>query len=264
MQNNGLSLNGVCFSYTKENPFLENINLQLKTGRITAVIGANGCGKTTLFKLMTGQLKAYSGSVCLDGKKVSKIKRRDFARRVAAVYQYNEAPEDITVAALVAFGRTPYRTAFSGFTARDKEAVENAMKMTGTYEFRNRMISDLSGGEKQRVWLAAALAQQGDILLLDEITTYLDIRYQLELLELIRKLNKEHRLTVLMIIHDINEATQYSDEVIVMKKGRIIANGETNEVITGEILHETFGVSVEITEINGKKYCIFEKSEADV
>ena len=154
-------------------------------------------------------------------------------------------------------GRTPYKNIFSyGQSSEDEFAVKNALKITDTYKYADRMISTLSGGQRQRVWLALALAQNPDILLLDEITTYLDIHYQYEILKLIKELNKDKKLTVLMVLHDINQAIEFSDNAIVMKDGKIISCGETKKVVNKDVIGTTFDVNTQMVDITGRKICV--------
>ena len=257
-----LRAENLSYSYVKGQKVLSDINISVSPGKITALLGANGCGKTTLFHLLTGRLKPTDGTVCFGNKSIESIKRREFSKRIAVVHQYNTAPDDITVRKLVAMGRTPYQNMFSyGQNDEDRKAVETALEVTDTEKFSERTISQLSGGQKQRVWLAMALAQSCDILLLDEITTYLDIRYQLEILSLLKKLNKERELTVFMVMHDINQALEFSEETVFMNGGKILAHGATSEVITKDILDQAFNIDTEIISVHGHKHCLFGRKE---
>ncbi|EEM94157.1 Ferrichrome transport ATP-binding protein fhuC [Bacillus thuringiensis IBL 200] len=185
-----------------------------------------------------------SGEVILDGKAISEYKPKELARKLAVVHQQNEAPADITVEKLISFGRMPYKNIFSPQTDEDREAIERALVCTNLQSKRDKPIYALSGGERQRVWIAMTLAQNTPMLFLDEPTTYLDIYYQLEILELVKELNEVYGLTIVMVLHDINQAIRYSDHIIVMKDGEIITKGNPNDVITEEMVKAIYGVDV--------------------
>lgn len=251
----------ITFGYQKEKKIIKNVTFRLTPGKVTVLIGANGCGKSTLFKLLTGLEKPEAGEIYLQGENIWKMKRKEFAKKVAVVHQYNTAPDDLTVRKLVEMGRTPHQSIFNREQKEQHiQAVEHALYMTNTKQYEDQLLSQLSGGQKQRAWLAMALAQEPEILLLDEITTYLDVRYQIELLSLIRKLNQEQNLTVLMVLHDINQAMEYADEIVVMKCGEIIASGKAEDVITAQVLNDAFSVETEIIQLKGQKYCLFKKA----
>lgn len=254
-----LAANHITFSYEKNNKVLDDVSLSIKIGKITTLIGANGCGKSTLFNLLTGRLKPVSGEVLLNHKNIKDIKQREFAKYIAVVNQYNTAPDDLTVRRLVEMGRTPYHNILSyGNSEEDEQAVKSALEFTDTLKYANRAISSLSGGQKQRVWLALALAQSPKILLLDEITTYLDIHYQYEILNLIKRLNDERNLTVVMVLHDINQAIEFSDNAIIMNDGKVLASGVTDKIISKANLDVAFRVNTCLTSLNGRKYCCIE------
>lgn len=258
-----LSVSNLHFAYgKKERYILQNLNLEFAEGKITALLGANGCGKSTLIKLLSGVLKPVSGSICLGETDIWKMKRVDVAKQMAVVHQNNTAPSDYTVRKLVEAGRTPYHS-FLGKKDYDADdtAVEQALKDTDTIQLSECLISELSGGQLQRVWLAMALAQQTDILLLDEITTYLDVHYQLELLHLIKQLNVKRKKTIVMVIHDINLAYQFCDEVVVMKQGEVLAKGDMDEALTESVLDEAFRVTTKMFVEEEHKYCIFHRKE---
>ena len=242
----------VSFSYGK-NTILSDLSFAVKEGNITTVMGANGCGKSTHFTLMTKNQTPGKGKILLEGKNIANLRFIDFAKRVSIVHQYNSAADDITVERLVSYGRTPYQKMLGTRTKEDEELVERAMEVTGILPYRDREIAALSGGQRQRVWIAMALAQNTKILFLDEPTTYLDIRYQLEILELVKKLNREYGITILMVLHEINQAITYSDEVIGLKDGSIVMQGKPQEVITAESMKELYGVSLKVVEVEGKK-----------
>lgn len=250
------SVKNLSFSYGK-NQVISDLSFDLHSGKITTLIGANGCGKSTLFHLMTKNLTPDSGSVLLDGKNIADIRIKEFAKQVAIVHQYNTAPFDLTVEKLIGYGRTPYqRCGIPVDPKADEEAVQKAMEITGTEKLKDKVVSQLSGGQKQRVWIAMALSQGTKTLFLDEPTTYLDVRYQLDILRLIRKLNNEHNMTITMVLHDINQSLYYSDEIIAMKDGKIIAQGQPEKVITTDLVKTVYDVDLTIQSIDGKPFVI--------
>ncbi len=256
---NALSVQDLHYSYEKGKEILHGISAAFTPGKITALIGANGCGKSTLLNLLAGVMKPDSGKILLNGRDIGTLKRTVIAQNIAVVHQSNTAPGDIPVKTLVSAGRTPYRTMLRPAGEEDARAIQRALSDTDTDKFADRTVSALSGGQMQRVWLAMALAQDTDILLLDEITTYLDIHYQLEILHLITALNRRKGMTILMVLHDINLAFEFCDEVVVMQDGRIAAVGDTDTAVTESILNEAFEVSSRIIRIDGKKHCLFSR-----
>lgn len=253
---NVFDIKGLTFSYGT-NEVIKGLDLSIKQGKVTTLIGANGCGKSTLFNLITKNLRPNSGEIRLEGKDISQVKLKDFARQVAIVHQYNTAPADISVEKLVAFGRTPYH----GFgrpsnSEEDEEKIKRALEITNTEKLKDKAVAQLSGGQKQRVWIAMALAQDTKILFLDEPTTYLDIRYQLQILKLVRKLNEEYGMTVIMVLHDINQSLYYSDEIVAMKGGRITAQGKPEEIITSELIKNVYDVELGISAVNGRPFVL--------
>lgn len=244
------------FAYDKQE-VLKGLSFELHEGVITTLIGANGCGKSTLFNLMTKNLTPDSGEITFHGRPIGSIRLKEFAKQAAIVHQYNTAPDDLSVEKLVSYGRTPYHTfGLSPNAAEDEEKVRWAMEITDTLKHKDKPVSQLSGGQKQRVWIAMALAQDTKVLFLDEPTTYLDIRYQLQILKLIKKLNREYGITIVMVLHDINQSLHYSDEIVAMKDGVILAQGEPEKVITGELVREVYGVELNVTSVDGKPFII--------
>ena len=256
MDNNVFTVKNLSFAYGRQQ-VLKNLDLELHEGKITTLIGANGCGKSTLFNLMTKNLRPDEGEIFLREENIAGMKLKDFAREVPIVHQYNTAPVDLSVEKLVGYGRTPYHTmGLSPDPKEDEEKIRRAMEITHTYKHRDKPVSELSGGQKQRVWIAMALAQDTKVLFLDEPTTYLDIRYQLQILKLIRQLNREFGITIVMVLHDINQSLYYSDEIVAMKDGRMIAHGLPEEIISGELVQEVYDVNLDIRTVDGKPFVI--------
>lgn len=239
-----MDVNGITFSYDGNVDRLHDVQTTIQHGKITTIIGPNGCGKSTLLNVMSSNGKPRKGEVILDGKAIARYRPVELARRLAVVHQQNEAPDDLTVERLIRFGRMPHKTMFSSNKQEDEEAVEWAIACTNLEQRRFRTLDQLSGGERQRVWIAMALAQRTPILFLDEPTTYLDMFYQLEIMELIQRLNQAYGLTIVMVLHDINQALRYSDVIIAMKEGRILASGHPREVLTSELIEEVYDVQV--------------------
>ncbi|WP_042203804.1 ABC transporter ATP-binding protein [Paenibacillus camerounensis] len=239
-----MEIKDLSFSYRRGKSLLTGLNLDIPMGRTTAIIGPNGSGKSTLLGVLAANYKPDAGSVILDGRTLAEYRPREIARKLAVVHQQNTAPDDLTVEKLAAFGRLPHRSLLSPEREADREAVEWALSCTDLQDKRKKPLAELSGGERQRVWLALALAQRTPVLFLDEPTTYLDIYYQYEMLELIRRLGKEHGLTVVMVLHDMNQAVHYSDHLIAMKAGQAVLQGAPEEVITAESVKAVYGVDV--------------------
>lgn len=243
------------FAYGK-NRILKNVSMKIHEGKITTIIGANGCGKSTLFSLMTKNLTPGKGKILLHGRNIRNLRLTELAKKIAIVHQYNSATEDITVEGLISYGRTPYMKMLAGRSEEDIRLIEWAMKVTDLTEYRDREVSKLSGGQRQRVWIAMALTQDTKILFLDEPTTYLDIRYQLEILELIRKLNQEYGITIIMILHDINQAIHFSDQVLGLKDGSIAVEGDPDKVITTDSLRQLYGIDLDVARVNDQKFVL--------
>ncbi|MGP1432785.1 MAG: ABC transporter ATP-binding protein [Peptoanaerobacter stomatis] len=246
-----MTVEGVRFSYGK-NEVLKGIDLEIEENKITTFLGGNGCGKSTLFSLMTKSLNVSEGEICLRNMNIKDYSLKKFAQNVAIVHQYNKTSLDITVEQLVAFGRTPYRRGMVFKTKEDEEIVDRAMEVTDIKDLRHREIGRLSGGQRQRVWIAMSIAQDTKILFLDEPTTYLDIRYQIDILELVRKLNREYCITIVMVLHDMNQAIAYSDNIIAMKQGKIMATGNPKKIIDSELIENIYGVKLPVVNVNGE------------
>lgn len=247
-----MEIKNIEFAYGRQK-VLNDISFKLREGKITTVIGANGCGKSTLFNIMTKNLKPQKGKVLLNGEDIQNLSLKNFAKQVAIVHQYNTAPNDLTVEKLVSYGRIAHG-GFKRNYEEDEKYIKFAMDITGVCEFSKKQISALSGGQKQRVWIAAALAQNTKILLLDEPTTYLDIRYQIEILRLIKKLNTEYKMTVVMVLHDINQSIAYSDYILAMKDGKILSEGSHDEVINEKLIKEVYGIELKVENTEKGKF----------
>ena len=225
---------------------ISNINPIFPEGKCIAIIGPNGAGKSTLLKVLAALNPDYDGEVLLGGENIKNLSRKKIARHLAILPQTMQAPPDTTVARLIDYGRFPYRGIFSKSNPKaDREAVEWATSVVNLEKFKDRQVNSLSGGERQRARIAMALAQKPEIMLFDEPTTYLDIAHQLEVMQIIRHINENFKMTVIMVLHDINHAVQYADEVIVLKNQKIF-QGAPTEIINAEMLAEVFGVKAEI------------------
>lgn len=220
---------------------IQDLDVTIPPGVITTIIGPNGCGKSTLLRTLTRLLKPAKGAVVLDGEDIAGLRTRDVAKKLGLLPQAPVAPEGLTVADLVAKGRHPHQSWLRQWSSDDAGVVERALAMTGVSELADRPVDSLSGGQRQRVWISMTLAQGTDLLLLDEPTTYLDLAHAIDVLDLVDDLHESGR-TVVMVLHDLNLATRYSDNLIVMRAGSILAQGHPRDVITAELLDEAFGL----------------------
>jgi iron complex transport system ATP-binding protein len=243
-----MELKNIVVSHDGTKRHLKGVSTSIQIGKITTILGPNGCGKSTLLGVMAKQNKLLDGQATLEMKDLIQYKQKEFAKKLAIVYQQNEVPEDLTVEKLVQFGRMPYASFLKSTSKEDEDAVEWALQRTNLIDKKHHPLTALSGGERQRVWIAMSLAQKTSILCLDEPTTYLDIFYQLELLQLIKQLNVEEGITIVMVLHDINQAIQYSDHLIVMKDGEIVGEGAPRDVITQPLMKDVYGVQVVFRE----------------
>ncbi len=245
------------FSYG-EYDFFQDLNISLDEGKITTILGPNGSGKSTLLNLFVRQFSPSKGEIFIDGSSIAQMKQKEIAKRLSVVHQHNIAPGDLTVEDLVSYGRVPHQSFWKNKNEEDQEYIDWAMKSTNIHHLKNKYVNELSGGERQRTWIAMALAQKTNLLFLDEPTTYLDISYQMEVLNLVKELNRKYKITIVMVLHDINQAMQYSDKLLIMKSGKIRYSGDTENGITKEILNEIYGIDVVIRycPINHCKYII--------
>ncbi|MGK5642276.1 ABC transporter ATP-binding protein [Streptomyces sp. URMC 126] len=221
---------------------VDGLDLDVPDGEVTVVIGPNACGKSTLLRALGRLLKPVSGAVLLDGEELSRIPTRRLATRLGLLPQTPVAPEAITVADLVARGRQPHQRWWQQWSEADERAVAEAMERTDVAALADRPVDELSGGQRQRVWIAMALAQETDLLLLDEPTTYLDIAHQVEVLDLVRRLNTDRGRTVVAVLHDLNQAARYADHLVAMKDGRVVAQGRPGDVVTADLVRDVFGL----------------------
>ncbi len=257
-KNKTFEIHDVKFAYDNHIIF-NDLNLSIKKGKITTIMGANGCGKSTLFNLMTKNLGCSYGEITLNETKLSHIPLKQYAKQVAIVHQYNSVVDDILVEELVAYGRLPYDKFIKSNEEKriDTKKIERALRITGLYELRKKRVASLSGGQKQRVWIAMAIAQDSEILFLDEPTTYLDVRYQLQILKLIKALNEVCNTTIVMVLHDINQALSYSNEIIALSsKGKVITQGKPEEVMNSNILKQMYGVELRMIQVDNKPFAI--------
>ena len=240
-----LRVEALSSGYDKETVFT-NLNTSIQKGKITTIIGPNGCGKSTLLKTIGRILQQKNGKVYLHGEDMMSMPTKAIAKRLALLSQSPVAPAQLKVDELISYGRFPHRKNIGTLSKKDMEVIEWAMTVTKTIEYRNREINQLSGGQRQKVWLAMALAQETEILLLDEPTTYLDMAHQLEMLKIVKQLNKKHQCTVVMVLHDINHAARFSDELIAMRGGEIITTGTPKEILTKEVMKKVFQIDAKI------------------
>ncbi|WUI35264.1 ABC transporter ATP-binding protein [Nocardia sp. NBC_00416] len=225
---------------------VEGLDLKIAPGLVTTVIGPNGCGKSTVLRALARLLRPQSGQVLLDGKAIATMKTKEVARTVGMLPQTPVAPEGLTVGDLVARGRHPHQSWLRQWSSGDETEVRAALDQTGIADLAERPLDELSGGQRQRAWISMALAQGTDILLLDEPTTYLDLAHALEVLDLVDRLHADLGRTVVMVLHDLNLAIRYSDRLIVLREGRVVAQGAPGEIITPGLLDEVFGLRAQV------------------
>ncbi|WP_067499534.1 ABC transporter ATP-binding protein [Actinoplanes sp. TFC3] len=225
---------------------IEQLDLILPPGRITAIVGANACGKSTLLRSMSRLLAPRTGQVLLDGRAVHRMPAKELARTLGLLPQSPIAPEGITVSDLVGRGRHPHQRVLSRWNKQDDAAVAEALDATHTADLADRAVDELSGGQRQRVWIAMALAQQTDLLLLDEPTTFLDVSHQVEVLDLLTDLNRTRGTTIVMVLHDLNLAARYADQLIALAGGKLHAAGEPDQVLTEDCVRAVFGLDSQV------------------
>ncbi len=254
---NSIATENLAVAYD-ETLIVDDLDMQIPEGKITSIIGPNGCGKSTVLKAVGRILKPKGGMVYLNGDDIRRLSTKEVAQKMAILPQSPQAPAGLTVGELVAYGRFPHQKGFGKLKPEDKEIVRWALEVTKLTEHEIKAVDNLSGGQRQRVWIAMALAQQTDLILLDEPTTYLDMAYQLEVLELLYRLNREQGCTIVMVLHDLNLAARFSDYMIAIRCGNIISHGTPEEVITHKVLKETFQIDAVIMKEpkTGRPTCV--------
>lgn len=250
-----ISVKNLSVAY-ENNTIIENMNLSIPKGKISIIIGANGCGKSTLLKTIARINRPKNGYIFINNKNIKEIKEKNIAKEVAFLPQGPTCPSGLTVRELVAYGRFPHQKIIGGLNNHDKDLIEWAIEETGLKEFADREVENLSGGQRQRAWIAMTLAQETEIIMLDEPTTYLDMSYQLEVLEVLQRLNKEKKITVVIVLHELNNACRFADNIIGLRKGKIICEGKPMDVINKESLKEIYGIDANLKESENGEYPI--------
>ncbi len=241
-----LQADALTLAYDGGDPVVRELDLDVLVGGVTAIVGANACGKSTLLRGLARLLAPRTGAVLLDGREIAAVPTRELARRLGLLPQAPVAPEGLTVEDLVSRGRYPHQSFLQQWSREDGEKLEWALRVTGLPELRDRPLDELSGGQRQRAWVAMALAQDTELLLLDEPTTYLDLAHQIELLDLLRELNRSDGRTIVMVLHDLNEACRYADRIVAMTAGRIHRQGTPAEVVDPAMVRDVYGVEAEV------------------
>lgn len=259
---NGLQSQNVTLKYDGD-PVVHHVTLSIPNGEITTIIGPNGCGKSTLLRALARLMRPASGTVILEGQLIHQMPTREVARRLGLLHQQQAPLSGITVEDLVRRGRYPHQAFLQPPSGRDLAAVERALELTGMTKLRRRAVDQLSGGQRQRAWMAMALAQETPFLLLDEPTTFLDVAYQLEVIELVRQINAEEGRTVVMVLHDVNEAAKASHYIVAMKDGRIMREGAPSEILEPGLLTDLYGIDCDVYPHpeNGHPFCVPRSAE---
>lgn len=239
-----ISFKNLSLGYTNKN-ILKDVNLEIEKGKITALLGPNGCGKSTLLKSIIKILKPSKGEVLFEGQNINNLDSKYISKHISFLPQIQPIPEGITVKTLVSYGRSPYTNFWGTINKSDDNFMNEVMKEVGVLELQDSLVSELSGGQRQRAWLAMVLAQDAPFILLDEPTTYMDINHQVELMAILKKLNKKGK-TIIVVLHDINQAARYCDHLVLLKKGKVISQGETSEIMNEKLLKEVFNINAQI------------------
>lgn len=244
---NIIEIKNLSFKYNTTKAIFSDLNLTIKKGEITTLLGKNGCGKSTLIKLLSKNITNYTGNIFLENKELKSYSLKELATKLSIVYQNNITPQEITVFDMVSFARLPYQNIF--FYKQTKEDIEKinfALKETDLIDCKNTIVSELSGGQLQRVYIAMCLAQDTEIIILDEPTTFLDIKYQKSIMKLVKRLNQELGLTIIMVLHDINQAITYSDNIVALLDGEIIKNDKAHTLLDEELLNKIYDTAIKI------------------
>lgn len=253
------SLSGENLHISYENiSVINDIKISIPEGKITILIGSNGCGKSTLLKSLSRLIKPNKGQVCLDGNDINKLPSKEVAKKLGILPQGPQSPEGLTVGELCHYGRHPYKSFLSKQSNEDDEIVEWALQATSMLEFKDRPLEALSGGQRQRAWISMALSQGTEILLLDEPTTYLDLTYQIEVLDLLKELNEKFNRTIVIVLHDLNQAASYADNLISILNGKVYKQGNPEDVFTEKMISDVFRLNCCIISnpIDGRPMCI--------
>lgn len=244
---NIIEIKNLSFKYNTTKAIFSDLNLTIKKGEITTLLGKNGCGKSTLIKLLSKNITNYTGNIFLENKELKSYSLKELATKLSIVYQNNITPQEITVFDMVSFARLPYQNIF--FYKQTKEDIEKinfALKETDLIDYKNTIVSELSGGQLQRVYIAMCLAQDTEIIILDEPTTFLDIKYQKSIMKLVKRLNQELHLTIIMVLHDINQAITYSDNIVALLDGEIIKTDKAHTLLNEELLNKIYDTEIKI------------------
>lgn len=241
-----------------EKIILDDINLDIEKGKITALIGSNGCGKSTLIKAIARILCPKSGTVLMEDKDLLKMQSKEVSKLLAMLPQSSTAPDDLTIYDLVKQGRYPYHTLLSFWSKKDESIVLNSIEKMGLIDDKDKTLGNLSGGQKQRAWIALALTQDTEIILLDEPTNHLDIKYQLEILNILKELNEKENRTIVLVIHDINHALKYAHNIVALKDGDIFAQGPKEDIVDENLIKNVFGVNCKLIDspVDNYKMCV--------
>jgi iron complex transport system ATP-binding protein len=237
---------------------IKDLNLEIPKGQISVFIGGNGCGKSTLLRSVARLLKPVSGNVLLEGKALATMNTKDIAKKMAILPQTPIAPEGLSVYQLVKQGRYPHQSWFKQWSTEDEEIVQKAIQATRLVDFQDKAVDELSGGQRQRAWIAMTLAQDTDIILLDEPTTYLDMTHQIEILDLLFNLNEQENRTIVMVLHDLNLACRYAHNLVAIKAGHVYAEGKPEDVISCDMVRDVFDMDCQVTAdpLFGTPLCI--------